>query len=197
MTEHKILFLGPEDSPLLAWLRGQGERVVQRAEKLTPSFLDEGAFTFLVSYGFRYIIRKKTLGRFPRRAVNLHVSYLPWNRGADPNLWSFLDDTPKGVTIHYLDPGVDTGDIIAQLEVRFAGEGETLTTTYHKLQATIQELFKERWPQIRDGTCPRMAQVGQGTTHRMTDKEPFESLLTDGWDTPVARLVGRARESNG
>jgi len=33
---------------------------------------------------------------------------------ADPNVWSFIEKTPKGVSIHYLDAGIDTGDIIAQ-----------------------------------------------------------------------------------
>lgn len=46
--------------------------------------------------------------------MNLHISYLPWNKGADPNFWSCIDGTPAGVTLHHIDAGVDTGDIIAQ-----------------------------------------------------------------------------------
>ncbi len=51
--------------------------------------------------------------------INLHISFLPWNRGAHPNFWSFYDDTPKGVTIHLIDEGIDTGAIIYQKEITF------------------------------------------------------------------------------
>ena len=38
----------------------------------------------------------------------MHISYLPFNRGAHPNYWSFKDNSPKGVTIHFIDNGIDT-----------------------------------------------------------------------------------------
>jgi len=116
MRKEKILFLGPEDSPLITWLTEQGEQVIQTADKLTLEFLGKERFLFVVSYGYRYIITKDILDEFPDRAINLHIAYLPWNRGADPNFWSFVYGTPKGVTIHYLNEGVDTGDIIVQQE---------------------------------------------------------------------------------
>lgn len=140
----KILFLGPEDSPLINWLQEQGEEVLQTAAKLSIQFVQEQRFSFLVSYGYRHILKKEILDLFPEKAVNMHISYLPWNRGADPNFWSFVEDTPKGVTIHYLDEGVDTGDIIVQKKVEFDLERETLATSYEKLQEEIQDLFKKK-----------------------------------------------------
>lgn len=92
----RVLFLGPDDSPLLDWLRDRGECVLQTAEEVSADRVKDRSFDFLVSYGYRHIIRQAVLDHFPDRAVNLHISYLPWNRGADPNLWSFFDDTPKG-----------------------------------------------------------------------------------------------------
>ncbi|MCL0081308.1 hypothetical protein M1N64_03665 [Peptococcaceae bacterium] len=50
------------------------------------------------------------MDKFQGRAINLHISFLPWNRGADPNFWSFIENAPVGVSIHYLDEGIDTGD---------------------------------------------------------------------------------------
>mgnify|MGYP006292769445 CR=1 FL=1 len=188
MSKEKILFLGPEDSPLFAWFKGENEKVIQVSHKIDSNFIDKENFYFLVSYGYRHIIKKEILDKFPDRAVNLHISYLPWNRGADPNFWSFADNTPKGVTIHYLDEGVDTGDIIVQEKVNFDSNTETLATSYSKLQTTIQELFKENWNKIKNNTCPRQKQVGQGTLHKTKDKKPFLHLLTDGWNTPVSEL---------
>ena len=44
--------------------------------------------------------------------VNLHKAYLPYNKGAHPNFWSFAENTPSGITIHVIDSGIDTGNII-------------------------------------------------------------------------------------
>ena len=195
MTQEKILFLGPEDSPLIPWLQEQGDEVIQAADKLSAQAVVKQKFTFLVSYGYRHILRKDVLDIFPGKAINLHISYLPWNRGADPNFWSFLEDTPKGVTIHYLDEGVDTGDIIAQKEIEFDSDRETLAVSYEKLQAEIKNLFKQNWRNIKSGNCQRQKQVGKGSTHKVKDKEALSHLLTHGWNTPVSSLMEYAAET--
>jgi methionyl-tRNA formyltransferase len=183
----KVLFLGPGDSAVLDFLKSAESQVVQTADRLDEAFLDRNAADFLVSHGFRHILRPDVLNRFPRRAVNLHISYLPWNRGADPNLWSFIENTPKGVSIHYVDAGIDTGDVIAQRLVEF-GAAETLRSTYARLQAEIAGLFTEHWSRIRTGSCGAAKQAGPGSFHRVADREKVVHLLTNGWDTPVADL---------
>lgn len=195
MTQEKILFLGPEDSPLIPWLQEQGEEVIQTSDRLSAQEVSEQGYSFLVSYGYRHILRKDILDIFPSRAINLHISLLPWNRGADPNFWSFVEDTPKGVTIHYLDEGVDTGDIIAQQEIEFDSDRETLATSYEKLQATMQDLFKRNWLNIKNGNCQRQKQIGNGSTHKVKDKEGLSHLLTDRWNTPVSLLEEYAAET--
>ena len=186
MRQEKILFLGRDDSPLITWLRGQGEDVVHTADKISPRFITEENVTFLVSYGYKHILKRDILDEFPGKAINLHISYLPWNRGSDPNFWSFVEDTPKGVSIHYLDEGVDTGDIIIQKELKFDFHRETLATSYEKLQAAIQDIFKKNWHDIKKGLCQRQKQIGEGSTHRVKDKENLSHLLKDGWNTPVS-----------
>jgi methionyl-tRNA formyltransferase len=182
-----VLFLGPAESAVLEFLKTAELSVVQTMELLDPAFLDAQAADFLVSHGYRHIIKKGVLDRFPRRALNLHISYLPWNRGADPNLWSFIENTPKGVTIHYLDAGIDTGDIIAQQEIKFV-PGGTLQSTYSRLQDEIARLFAAHWGRIREGTCEAVKQVGAGSFHRVADREKVAHFLTQGWDTPVEQL---------
>jgi methionyl-tRNA formyltransferase len=195
MTQEKVLFLGPEDSPLIPWLQEHGEEVIQTADKLSAQAVAKQEFSFLVSYGYRHILRKDILDIFPNKAINLHISYLPWNRGADPNFWSFVEDTPKGVTIHYLDEGVDTGDIIVQQEIEFDSDLETLATSYEKLQAAIQDLFKKNWQNIKSEKCQRQKQIGNGSTHKVKDKEGLSHLLTNGWNTVVSVLEEYAAET--
>lgn len=183
----KVLFLGPSVSPLLDYLRSVEDEVLNTTDPIHLDFLNANSPDFIVSYGYRHILKKDVLTRFSDRAVNLHISYLPWNRGADPNFWSFVEDTPKGVTIHYLDERVDTGDIIVQKEVPvFAGD--TLRSNYNKLQEEIRRLFIENWGDIRACRCPRRSQDRGGTFHRVKDREALAHLLPDGWDTPVSVL---------
>ena len=188
MAQDKILFLGREDSPLIAWLRKRGEQVSQTEDKINLDFLTRENFSFLISYGYRHVLSKEILEKFPNRAINLHLAYLPWNRGSDPNFWSFVENTPKGVTIHFLDEGVDTGDIIIQREICFDSERETLATSYAELRLLIEDLFKKHWQEIKHGTCTRRKQTGPGSSHRSKDMERFSSLLVQGWNTPVSVL---------
>jgi methionyl-tRNA formyltransferase len=129
-----------------------------------------------VSVLFGYILRREFLLLFPAGCINLHPALLPYNRGAYPNVWSILDQTPAGVTLHYVDEGVDTGDIIAQREVpsRLTDTGESM---YRKLEAASLELFKEVWPTLRSGQVVRRPQRrDQGTSHRLRDVEQVDEI---------------------
>lgn len=146
----------------------------------TPEFSESD---FVVSYGYRHIIRPPVLEAKPGRLINLHISYLPWNRGSDPNLWSIVQNTPAGVTVHVIDEGIDTGPILVQRRLEHEA-GDTLATSYWRLRHAIDALFIESWPAIRDGRITPTLQNGPGTVHRTRDKEPIMALLPDGWDTP-------------
>jgi methionyl-tRNA formyltransferase len=183
----KILFLGSTDSPLIEWLVSVGEEVIPTMNPIDVTILEASRPDFVICYGYRHIIKKDVLDRIVGKAINLHISYLPFNRGADPNLWSLFEDTPKGVTIHYLDEGIDTGDIIVQKQVSFSKD-DTLRMSYDKLQNEIQRLFRENWAKVRAGECDRKKQEGKGSYHRSNDKERLSDFLIAGWDTPVEVL---------
>lgn len=75
--------------------------------------------------------------------INLHISYLPGNRGAHPNFWSFYDETPSRVSIHLIDTGIDTGPILFQKYVDFNQDEKAFSQTYKKLVIEIEKLFIE------------------------------------------------------
>jgi methionyl-tRNA formyltransferase len=144
----------------------------------------------IVSYGHRFILPPEVFALPPLGAINLHISYLPWNRGADPNFWSLVENTPRGVSIHYIDAGIDTGDVIARAPVGFS-EADTLRTSYDRLHTELRALFAAWWREIRLGLAPRGRQAPGGTFHLRSDREPFEHLLAArGWNTPVCELAG-------
>lgn len=184
----RILLLGPHREALESYLRSMGDDVLQREDALDPATLAAEGWDWLVSFGYRHMIRRAVLDLYPERIINLHISLLPWNRGADPNLWSFLEDSPKGVTIHRVDEGLDTGPILAQRRVDWQ-PGDTLATSYARLTSSLEDLFREVWPGIRSGHLQAQAQPAGGSAHRLKDRLQVEHLLSQGWDTSVESLI--------
>lgn len=73
--------------------------------------------SFIVSIGCRNIIRENFLKRFPDRVINLHTTPLPRYRGAASDSWMILNGlsgTEQYGCCHYIDTGIDSGDIIAR-----------------------------------------------------------------------------------
>jgi methionyl-tRNA formyltransferase len=129
-----------------------------------------------ISALFGFILKKEILELLPLGCVNIHPALLPYNRGAYPNVWSIVEGTPAGTTIHYIDEGVDTGDIIAQRQVNvmITDTGESL---YHKLAEVSLDLFQEVWPSIRNHKAPRIPQKkASGTCHRVQDIDLIDEI---------------------
>ena len=125
-----------------------------------------------------YILAPEFLALFPRGVVNLHPALLPYNRGAHPNIWSIVERTPAGATLHWMEVGVDTGDIIAQAETAVAAQ-DTGETLYHRLERVALDLLRETWPLIAAGRAPRRRQEGAGTSHRVQDLERIDEIDLD------------------
>jgi methionyl-tRNA formyltransferase len=132
-----------------------------------------------VSIFFGYILRPAFISLPTAGCINLHPSLLPYNRGAHPNVWSIIDGTPAGVTLHYIDAGVDTGDIIAQREVPVEPV-DTAETLYRRLERACIEVFTESWSLVRAGNAPRIKQSScAGTCHRARDLECIDEIDLD------------------
>jgi folate-dependent phosphoribosylglycinamide formyltransferase PurN len=81
------------------------------------------------------ILRKEIL-RVPRLGVlNVHLGWLPQVRGMSSPEWSLLTGVPVGITIHYMDSGVDTGPILVRHQYREAAQCQTLQELRHRLIA--------------------------------------------------------------
>ncbi len=165
-----IACAGVVDSVIFEGPQLRDAQTIQAIEALKPDIA--------VSVMFGYILHDPLIRVFPQGVINLHPSYLPYNRGAYPNVWSIIDGTPAGATLHYIDEGVDTGDIIArkQVDVLPYDTGQSL---YHKLESAAFDLFCEAWPSVRDGQAPRTAQPQGGTTHRVRDIESIDRIELD------------------
>lgn len=174
------------------------------AERLMPAFSEKdhvtvaddltidhlGLYDWVVSYGHRSIIREPFISSYRGRLINLHISYLPYNRGADPNFWAWFDGTPHGVSLHEIDKGVDTGRLLHRTQVKMSmHQDQTLRTSYNQLHEVAVMAFKAVWPSVRNGSVRSWPQEGRGTYHRAIDREPIFDVLPLGWDTPVKKIA--------
>jgi phosphoribosylglycinamide formyltransferase-1 len=91
-----------------------------RAERdlVMATWLEEHGVELVVLAGYMHLLTEPFLRRFPGRIVNVHPSLLPEFPGAhaiDDALAADAETT--GVTVHYVDEGLDTGPVIAQEDV--------------------------------------------------------------------------------
>lgn len=191
----EILFLGITDVGMRVyeWLCDRkGVDVLALITRKEQLFLaEEQQPDMIVSVGYDYIIPPEILSIPADGCINLHPAYLPYNRGRSPNVWSIVEDTPGGATLHYMNAGVDTGDIIARttVEKRFEDTGKDL---HERLEQAQFELFVENWQKIESDNVEPVAQQESGTYHDLSD---FESLceLDAEESYTVKKLLDRLR----
>jgi len=181
----RILFLGysKTQTTLLDALVGERCEVWHTQDEITTT----AGYDLIVSYGYRHILGKDVIESSSAPIVNLHISYLPWNRGAHPNFWSFYDSTPSGVSIHLIDEGIDTGPILYQRYVNFRPDERTFSQTYQRLIREMENLFKENIDSIITRSFTATPQRRKGTYHRVADL-PKEFK---GWDSDIRSEIMR------
>lgn len=123
----------------------------------------------VVSYG---VILPKSFLRIPELGcINVHPSMLPNYRGPAPIQWAVLNgDEKTGVTIMYLDEGMDSGDIIKQEEV-IIDPDETTGDLWNRLSGMGARMLTEVVKDISEGKIERTKQPDEYTLAPMLSKE--------------------------
>jgi methionyl-tRNA formyltransferase len=151
-------------------------------EKLNRLKLD-----YIFGIHFPYIVPESVLSVSGKGFLNLHPGYLPFNRGWHGPSWSILEGTLSGATLHFMDKGLDTGDIIHRKQLK-TFDHDTADTLYQKLKRTELECFKEAWPQLVSGKITRTSQDPHaGTFHRRRDLSREEVQKIDLDEKTTAR----------
>jgi len=110
------------------------------------------------SIRFHKILKTKTINSFKYGIINLHGGPLPYYKGSCNNIFAILNKEKKfGVTLHYIDEGIDTGDIIAQ-KIFSVSQEETGYSLYLKTIHKGFELFEENINSIINLTNIRIKQ---------------------------------------
>jgi methionyl-tRNA formyltransferase len=144
------------------------------------SFLKEkGDIDYIVLAWWPHIIKDIIISFPGKGVVNFHPSLLPYNRGKHYNFWTIVEDTPFGVSLHMVDNGIDSGDILFQKAIPKSWE-DTGETLYLKAQLGMIDLFEESYDKLmRDEYQRKKQDLSKGTFHLAKELEPVSIIDLD------------------
>ena len=184
-----ILFLGynKKQTKLIRFLRSK--KIIVKTlgqKKLSKKDVTKNVI-LIVSFGYKHIIKKNIL-KFTKKIdfINLHMSYLPHNRGAHPNFWSFYKNSPKGVSIHLMDKKIDKGNLILRKRVFFKNiNKQTFKSTYNILFKKIESLFIKSFSKIISKRYKIIKISEKGSFHKRRD---LPSTMVD-WNVNIKKYL--------
>jgi methionyl-tRNA formyltransferase len=170
--QKQCLFLGykKNQTTLINFLKKKNFRI-KNYQKIPPLEIFKQS-DFILSFGFRKIISENIIKKIKKPIFNLHLSYLPFNRGAHPNFWSFIEDTPAGVSVHIIDKGIDTGSVILRKKIYFntnLNKFSTFKKTYNFLFLEAEKFFKKNFNKIYNKKYKEVVSNCDGTFHYKKD----------------------------
>jgi len=130
---------------------------------------------YILSVHFPFILPPQVLDIPAVGCLNLHPAYLPYNRGWHTPSWAILEGTPIGATLHWIDAGIDSGDIALQAGVE-VHPSDSAHRLYQRVLAAELALMAQAIPMLRERTLPRRPQSGTGSSHAKADLERVREL---------------------
>jgi len=136
--------------PLLCPKSPREPDFINELRKLKPDVF------IIISYQF--YLPREVLELPPLGAINFHTSLLPRHAGMHPGFWTiWYGDKETGMVVHYLDAGIDTGDIIYETKVPVQ-MGDTINEVYHRVWETSTPLVERLLKDLDAGALPRKPQ---------------------------------------
>ena len=130
----------------------------------------------IITCAYGQIIPEILLETPKYKAVNVHASLLPKLRGGSPLHRAIINGyNETGITIMYMAPGMDDGDIIKQKSIEIL-DSDNVGTIHDKLSIMGRDLLLETLPSIFDGTNDRIKQDESGVTFAYNIKREEEHL---------------------
>lgn len=156
---------------IFVFYKGREQELITFLKRSTPEFIILAWWPAII---------KPDLIAVPRKAViNFHPSLLPHNRGKHYNFWTLVEETPFGVTLHQVNEGIDSGDILFQKPIAKTWE-DTGESLYHKAQQAIVELFEESYPKLKAGAyLPVPQHLEEGSFHLAKELEEASTIDLD------------------
>lgn len=144
---------------------------------------------FIISIYYRHIIKPEIVKRFEGRIINVHPSLLPKHRGCSSIPWAMIEgDTHTGMTYHYIDEGIDTGNIILQESISIMSYDTQLTLS-KKINRLVVDNFSAAFNLAINGD-PGSKQIGESSYHPR--QVPYDRQIDPNWATSKVERFIRA-----
>ncbi|MEQ8399402.1 MAG: formyl transferase [Roseitalea porphyridii] len=140
---HGVSMTWPRDVPVIEVPSANDPAFIEALKRLEPDLL------FVV--GAR-MLSAATLEALPCPAINFHAGITPYYRGVNGGYWAMARGEPDlyGGTVHFVDTGVDTGNVIAQ-KVCVSDPRDTIFTHHHAITAQCAQLCVAAVPEALAG----------------------------------------------
>ena len=137
-----------KNKKIILFLKKNKKKIIKDNFKLFEKKLNKYEFDWLLNLWSPLIFKKDFLNKF-KSNLNLHPSYLPYNRGKDPYVWSILNEKPFGTTIHEMNEKIDDGNyyVRKKFKLKFPLKGFDL---YEKSLIETKKLFIQNWLKIKN-----------------------------------------------
>jgi methionyl-tRNA formyltransferase len=157
------------------------------------SWIEKHRPELIIVYSMSQLLKSEIIDIPKHGIINLHPSYLPEYRGPNPVFWQYYDYILNpGVTVHYVDEGEDTGDIIVQ-DRFLIKSGESLQEFYKKLYPIGIKLLMNAVNSINDGSVITKKQPKKSPTKRARNisKDEYKNLIETIKSNPeiIAHLI--------
>jgi methionyl-tRNA formyltransferase len=154
--------------------------------------IDKYGCELFISMSFNQIFRKTTIERARFGTINCHAGKLPFYRGRNILNWALInDETEFGITVHHVDEGVDTGDIIRQ-ECFPITDGDDYSTLLERAYIGCADVLAQAIGDVMAGTAIR---IPQSDIHPYgfycTARRPGDERLN--WEQPSRRVFNFVR----
>lgn len=126
---------------------------------------------------------KRLLDIPSKGAINVHSSLLPEYRGVSPSFWTLLHgEEQTGISVHYMDENIDTGDLIKQRPLKIEDE-DTLHSLNKRVAREGAEVLLEALDDIRRDSVERTPiNPDKGSYYSMPSREDVQKFIDQGND---------------
>tara|TARA_R110000772_G_scaffold173887_1_gene285799 strand:+ start:60 stop:1004 length:945 start_codon:yes stop_codon:yes gene_type:complete len=157
-------------------------------DKSVINQLREWAPDIIVVIGYQFFLPDEFLSIAPKGVLNFHTSLLPRHCGRHPGFWTiWYGDKQSGMTVHFMDSGLDTGDIAYKSYVSVK-DGDTVDTLYDRIWKGSEWIVKDLLGRIDRDCIPRTPQTKSRYTYNYV---PNDKDFEFDFRQPAQVLVNR------
>ena len=203
---------GSNDAVLAKFAADYGVELFKDCDINSPDFLAKIAkfnCDILVSMSFDQIFKHDIIHLTPLGAINCHAGALPFYRGRNILNWALINDEKSfGITVHYIDEGIDTGDMILQqhYEINDRDDYGTLLEVAHNqcgivLHKALIKIASGKFEPIKQSSidkygfyCSQRREGDEMINWNQSSREVFNFIRAITYPGPLARTILNGKE---